>query len=113
MVYIGTYTTEVIAFHVAGNYEDPHYIELQKHCELSTFRATCCCDEKWVYEFDMSNPSNYELVKFNIMETIFRCEDMDELLTALSRVFEEGFANILIKNGHNCDGNCENCTCKD
>jgi len=113
MVYNGTYTAEVITFHTAGIYEDMYCIELQKHCDESMFRVSCCCDPTWVYEFDMSTPSDYERVKFNIMEQVFECDDVYELLNVLDEMFKDGFADILVEDECDCDGNCEHCNCKE
>ena len=113
MVYYGTYSAEAIYFHAPGCPEDRHYIEIQKHASEPFFTVSSDCDPAWFYEFEMNDFSDYERVKFNIMETMFRCDDMDELLNALSVVFEDGFEHILTWGKCDCDGNCENCTCKD
>lgn len=89
-----------------------HFITMIKFADTPTFGVACDCDDEWHYEFYMSNNSDYERVKFNIMEAIFECEDMDSLMRVLSEVFEDGFADILIKDECDCDGSCENCKCK-
>jgi hypothetical protein len=112
MVYYGTENTELIVFHGAGDPNDTHFIGMIKHADSRSFSVRSCCDSDWCYEFHMNNNSDYERVKFNIMETAFDCEDMDELLDALSEIFEDGFANILISNDCDCDGNCgDECQC--
>ena len=113
MVYNGTYTSEAIVFHAAGCSEEKHFIELVKHIDEPVFRVSCCCDPDWNYEFYMGNPSDYERVKFNIMEQIFEAESIEELLVVLAEMFEDGFADILIDDGCDCNGSCENCTCRD
>lgn len=113
MVYYGTHNVECIEFHTAGNYKDRHFIMMSKQPDASIFTVECCCDSEWHYDFWMENNSDYERVKFNIMQSIFECEDMDALMVVLTEIFEDGFADILVKNECNCGGNCENCTCKD
>jgi hypothetical protein len=112
MVYYGTETTEYIVIHEAGEHDKKHYIGMTKHADMSMFTVRCDCSD-WRYDFMMENNSDYDRIKFNIMEAIFECEDVDALLVVLSEVFEDGFGDILIEeNECNCDGSCENCNCK-
>lgn len=104
MVYGGTYTSETIVIKAEGQMQ---YIELMKSANEPTFSVSCGCDEDWGYEFIMEDNSSYERVKITIMETIFECESMEEVLSTLSEIFENGFADILIDNG--CNGDCEHC----
>jgi len=97
MTYCGTSVTETIMIHEDGDPKAGHYIEMSKSAVSSTFFVSCCCYDDWGYEFSMKNPSDYERVKFNIMESIFASESMDELLEMLSEIFEDGFADILIR----------------
>ena len=106
MVYHGTVVSEKIAFYPAGEPSKMHYIELAKSSNDPIFWVSCCYED-WFYEFALESNSDYERVKFNIMEAIFECEDMDELLTCLSEVFEDGFANILTNTGGEHDSNQE------
>ena len=112
MVYCGTNMIESIVFHTAGDSDNQHCITMTKHADRPVFTVRCCCDLEWHYDFWMENNSDYERVKFNIMEAIFECEDIEALLVVLSEIFEDGFADILIEKDK-CDGNCENCSCKD
>ena len=107
MMYRGSSFVELIAFCPNGEPENTHFIEMHKGDGM--FWVTYCCDADWCYEFYMYNQSDYERVKFNIMEAIFECEDTDELLNTLSEIFQDGFADILIED--ECDGDCENCEC--
>lgn len=114
MVYYGTDIVEYIVFHAAGDSDDRHFVTMTKHADMPVFTVGYCCNPEWRYGFWMNNSSDYERVKFNIMEAIFECEDTDALLVVLNEIFEDGFGDILIKEDEcNCDGNCENCNCKD
>lgn len=114
MVYYGTDAVEYIVFHAAGESNDKHYIEMTKHADMPVFTVSYCCDPEWSYDFLMNGNSDYERVKYNIMTAIFNCEDVDALFVVLNEVFKDGFSDILIKADKcNCDGSCENCTCKD
>ena len=110
MVYTGTGMAEFINVNDNGN----HYsIEMAKMPNDNTFAVICDYDENWGYEFYMENNSDYEKVKFNIMEAIFECESMDELIKELSEVFEDGFADILVESNCSCGSNCEFCNCNE
>lgn len=106
MKYCGTYATERIAISVPGD-EAMHFIEMTKSGSEPTFWVNCCCDENWSYEFVMEDNSSYERVKFNIMQSIFECDTMEELLDMLSEIFEDGFEDILVND--TCNGDCEHC----
>lgn len=121
MIYQGTDVVEIIAINPMNDMNETHYINMVKSGTGPVFYVTCCCNSDWYYEFVMENNSDYEIVKFNIMETIFECDTMNELLCALSKVFEEGFGDILIEDKCECacdepgececqcDGDCGNC----
>lgn len=116
MVYHGTYSKEIIAVRPMDWLNETHFIELVRSADEPTFWVTCCCDEDWFYEFYLESNSDYERVKFNIMEQIFKCDTMDELLGTLSEIFEDGFESILVE--HECDATCDcenscnHCNCK-
>ena len=106
MVYHGSDLVEIIQVHPMDDLKATHYINLVKSADTPTFYVTCCCDDEWGYEFYLENNADYERVKFNIMEAIFECEDVVELLDELRDMFEDNFADILI--GDVCDDDCEN-----
>jgi hypothetical protein len=105
MNYHGTYATETI-YVTTGN--EVHYIELTKSGDDPIFFVTTCCNEDWVWAFNM-DMSNYDMVKHVIMDVIFDSEDMEELIDTLDEVFEEVFADILVDG--ECDCGCNHCGC--
>lgn len=107
MVFRGSSNIESIFFHPAGNNEETHWIDLTITPDESTFMVTCCCGDNWKYEF-IYTKSDYERIKYNIMEVVFEAEDVEQVMEMLSEIFEDGFANILVDN-HDCDGDCEHC----
>lgn len=107
MVYHGTSITERIMVHPMDGLNETHFIELTKVADDPVFFVTCSCDEDWFYAFMMGNNSDYERIKYNIMENLFEADTMDELLETLSEIFEDGFKEILIED--KCDGDCEHC----
>jgi hypothetical protein len=115
MVYHGTSTSETILFHPIGRPRQFYFLELTKAAAKPTFFVTSCCGNEWYYEFYMENNSDYERVKLAIMDAIFECEDMEELLDHLSEIFEDGFDDILVEDDNEydceCDFNCDNCEC--
>ena len=106
MVYKGSDLVEIIQVHPMDELDETHFINMVKPADSATFYVTCCCDEEWIYEFYLNNNSDYERVKFNIMEAIFDCMTMNELLKTLSEVFEDGFSDMMVE----IDCNCENCS---
>lgn len=106
MMLCGFYTTEAIAIHPEDDLNETHFIYLEQSKENPTFSVSCCCDEDWEYTFVYSK-SDYERVKFSILNAIFECEDMEEIMDVLSETFEECCADILVDG--ECDGDCENC----
>ena len=111
MVYRGTDIVEVIAVSPMNALDETHYINIIKSANEPTFYVTCCCDEDWMYEFYLESNADYERVKWNIMNTIFDCETIDELLNTLSEIFEDGFEDIIVNNC-DCDGGCDHCNCR-
>ena len=107
MRYCGTCAIERIMVNPMNDLHEVHFIELEKAANEPMLYVTCCCAEDWVYIFSLEDPSDYERIKFNIMQTMFECETMEELLDGLSELFEDGFEELLIKD--ECDGSCEHC----
>lgn len=110
MVYDGTYETEIIMVHPMDDLDENHYIEIFKSPNEAYFYVTCCCDDDWMYEFEY-NKSDYERIKYNIMEAIFECDTMKELLDTLSEIFDDGFAPICEDDSCDEKCNCKNCEC--
>ena len=98
MVYRGSEFVEKIVFSPAGEPENMHCIEMRKGDGV--FTVGRCCDPEWNYAFHMDMQSDYERVKFNIMEQIFECESLEELLDNLTDIFEDGFTDILIEDSN-------------
>lgn len=105
MMYRGSSFVEMIAFCPAGETENTHYFEMHKGDGM--FTVSYCCDPEFSYAFYLDCQSDYERVRFNVMEQIFKCDSIDELLDNLDNIFTDGFADILIED--ECDGDCENC----
>lgn len=112
MVYHGTDLVEVINVHPIDELSETHCISLVKSADNAKFYVNCCCDEDWVYEFYMLNNSDYERIKFSIMEAIFECDTMDELMERLSDIFEDGFEDIMVNEEHCCGECCGECECE-
>lgn len=104
MIYTGTGVAEFINVNDRGGL---YSVEMAKMPDRSTFVVCCDYDEDWGYELYMENNSVYEMVKLNIMNEIFECDTMYELLTSLSALFEDGFADILVDEECERGCNCE------
>lgn len=109
MIYCQTTNTEHIAVHPLDDIHNTQWVELIKYGDIPMF-AVCVDDgeDEWFWEFEMTNPSDYEKVKMNIFDAIFECSTMLELAEALNAIFDKLFGDILIVD--ECDG-CEGC-CK-
>ena len=105
MVYCRTINVERIAVHPMDNLRNTQFIELTKYGDEPTFSVwvDTGTSEEWFWEFDMSNPSDYERVKHNIFDIMFECDTMTELAIELDELFNDGFETILIKD------ECEEC----
>ena len=106
MIYYGTESIERVFFKDKSNM---HLIDISINANKNTFSVTCCCDEDWIWEFYYVK-STYERIKFIIMDLVYKCDSIGELLDALDDIFSEAFEDILIdEDEFECDGNCENC----
>ena len=93
MRYDGTDHVEVIKFSATDN---EYAIELTRLANEPVFCVDCSWVCDWFYVFWMENNSVYEQIKYNIMERIFESGSKEELLDALSDVFEKGFQDVMI-----------------
>ena len=81
------------------------YIGMTMLDDKPMFRVECDEYEPgWEYMFAYSK-NNYENIKHVIVDAIYECDDMDEVLDVLSDIFESEFCDILM----DCDGDCESC----
>lgn len=101
MIYRSTINIERIALSPLDNINSTQFVELVKFGDVATFGVFV--DEELYWEFDMSEPSNYERVKMSIYDAIFECETMEELGEALNAIFEGGFGEILIDDEYDED----------
>ena len=102
MIYHGTHTTETIVVHPNNDERNHQFIDLIKGAEeqILTVQMDDGVDER-SWDFYLDEPSDYERIKFNIMQSIFDTEDMDELGEVLDEIFNDGFESILIKYDDN------------
>ena len=97
MVYCQTINVERIAVHPMDNLNNTQFIELTKAGDMPIFFVYMLDDkDEYVWEFNMSCPSDYERVKLNIFDAIFECDTMTELAHTLDDIFNDGFETILV-----------------
>ena len=115
MMYHGTSNTETIWFGPENDLEEVHCIELYRADDEPVFYVTTCCNADWMWAFKLDVQSNYEMVKFTIMEAAFDCCCIHNLLDTLDDIFAEEFVDILVedKGKYECDECCENCNHRD
>ena len=110
MVYHGTSKTETIYISIEENLENHFCIDLIKAHDKPVFHVTSCCNTNWVWTFCMDGESNYEMVKHTIIDAIFECDDIFELMDYLDETFEDIFDDIVVREEEACDDCCcENC----
>ena len=100
MIYRNTINIERISLSPLDNINSTQFVELVKFGDVATFGVLA---NECFWEFDMSEPSDYERVKMNIYDAIFECDTMDELCEALNAIFEDGFATILVSDENDCE----------
>lgn len=105
MIYYGTVKQEEIMFKLDDG--TMNTVSLVKSCVTPTFVVTTTYNDEWYWEFWMDDPSVYEMAKHVVMDAVFECEDMDELMEMLDEIFDEDFMDFVVDE--ECDSDCENC----
>ena len=107
MIYCQTINKECIAVHPLDDINDTQFVEFIKYGNTPMFAVWMDDGEyEWVWEFEMSNPSDYERVKMNTFDAIFECDTMLELSEALDAIYKNDFEDILVVD--ECD-ECDEC----
>ena len=112
MILCSNENVEIIYVHENNNLDDRHYITMTTNEDGTTFTVGCCCDELWEWVFEY-NRTNYEVIKFLIMDCIAECNTMTELINTLDDVFETDCEDIVVyeqEGEFECDGDCDNCS---
>lgn len=110
MIYCQTINAERIAVHPLNDMSNTQWVELIKYGDIPMFAVYVDDGEdEWYWEFDMSNPSDYERVKMNVFDAIYECNTMFEFAEALDDIFVNVFAEILIDDECDCCGCCGAC----
>lgn len=112
MFYKGTNVMESI--HAAPEYdtENEYCINMIKVTDGNVFYVTTDYDDDWYWAFYLDGVGNYEMVKHAIMDVIFDCNDIDDLIDALDCVFADTFDTIVAEFECECGDCCENCNCE-
>ena len=115
MIFCGNISSEMIVVHPNNAPHSSHYIEITTSKNEPTFYVNCCCDDEWEWKF-WYDKTNYEVVKYLIMDCIIACDTMEELIDALDATFEEECTEMVcyeaeLQDGEwECDGDCDNCS---
>ena len=117
MVLCGIGSLERLYVHKNNNLNERHWVDIEMSEDTPTFAVTTCCDDEWIWEF-WYDKTNYDLVKHMIMDCIFECDNMKELIYAMDEVFEEYFSDIVVNEAElqedeikfECNGDCDNCS---
>ena len=105
MIYCNTEKIERIWFAPESNEDILHYVEMYK--SEGKCYVTIDCDDDWMWAFKLDDPTNYEVVKYTIMDAMFKSCCVDRLKDNLDIAFEDCFADILADD--ECDDECVCC----
>ena len=103
MVYCDTEKIERIWFAPESNEDDLHCFEMCK--SGAKCYVTIDGDDDWMWVFKLDDSTNYEVVKYTIMDAMFKSCCVDRLKDNLDIAFEDCFAEILADD--DCDAECE------
>ena len=95
MVYHGTSKIETIWVGPENDMDDVCCIDMTKVYDENAFYVSTCCNTDWVWKFNMEGETNYEMVKHTIIDEVFECENMIELMDHLDDIFGELFGDIV------------------
>ena len=88
MILCGFVNLERIMVHEDHDFETQHWIDLTMDKDEPIFYVTCCCNENWEWKFGYSK-TMYERIKNIIVDCIFECDTVEELIDMLDEIFEE------------------------
>ena len=114
MIFCSNEQIEVLYVHENDNTDETHWIDITTSDDGMVFTVECCCDDEWSWDF-VYNRTNYELIKYLIMDCIAECNTMQELILALNEVFETSCEDMVVhetelkEDEFECDGDCKNC----
>lgn len=94
MIYHGTTRTESILVHPYDDEANIQFIDMISDAESSTVYVNV---DDYGWEFVMRSLSDYEHIKFIIMEVARTVNDMNELVSELNETFIEEFEDILVE----------------
>ena len=83
--------------------DEDHYIELRKLDDEPIVCVNFCGSSTWEYNFVLENNTVYEMIKYNIMEAIFKCDTLPKLLDYLEDIFVNGFSDVLLPDDDDDD----------
>ena len=110
MVYYGTSKIEEIYIGPEEcDLSDACCIEMIKDIDEPVFYVTTCCNTDWVWKFRLDGESNYEMIKHTIIDAIFECENIAELMDNLDGIFVEDFDDIVMYEEEMHDELCCEC----
>lgn len=92
----GITSVEIIEMNPMDDLNTVHWVALEKASDDMTVSVYTCCDDEWGYKFKLENNFDYDRIKYNIMEMMFECETMKELLDELGDLFENGFGEMIV-----------------
>lgn len=105
----GISETQIIHLRSETGHRETYEINIIMDPVDPVFFVYSYANEEWIWEFKYTNKTDYERVKQCIIDMVYGCENIDELMYALNDVFMEYFSDMLIYQED--EYQCENVSC--
>ena len=104
MIFCGNISLERLMVNPNDDPHSSHYIDITMDTGMPVFYVTCCCDTDWEWGFWYSK-TNYESIKYIIMDSILGCATMDELIDRLDKFYKRIDVTGCVFNFKGCGNN--------
>ena len=95
MIFKGIGASENIWFQSADTNIMYRFILSKSSSNPGNFSLEVSHNEEWGYSFCTDDSSDYERIKYSLMETLFDCENETDMLSTVSKMIEDGFSDII------------------
>ena len=110
MIFCGIVETEQIDLHPDNDLDKLYSISLTMDKHEPKFYVWSDYNKQWFWEFWYLSKTNYEKIKYCIIDVASECNDIAETLNALTQVFFEYFDDVLVSEEDMCQYENENCS---
>lgn len=103
MVYHGTCKTETIIMYPHSDETDVQFVDIITDANISSVYVHIN-DYSW--EFDIDTLTDYERIKFAVMEVVHCAENVEDFIAELNDVLIDNFEDILVEYSDDDDDDC-------